>query len=43
MVDAKTGVEHPYYTTAKRILDYSKHMKDIQKLDWPVMGISKGL
>ena len=39
----KTGIEHPYYTTAKRVLDYSKHMKDDKSEDWPVIGISKGL
>jgi len=43
LVDKKTRKEHPYFTTAKRIVNYSKWMKDVKNQDWPVMGICQGL
>lgn len=39
----EAGNLHPYYQTAKRILDYSKKMKDQNGEDWPVLGICQGL
>lgn len=33
------GVPHPYFTTAKRIIQYSKYMLDIKNETWPILGI----
>jgi gamma-glutamyl-gamma-aminobutyrate hydrolase PuuD len=36
------GEQHPYYVTAKKIMDNSKYMKDEKNEDWPVLGICQG-
>jgi len=40
---AGNGEHHPYYTTAKRVIEYSKVIKDQEGEDWPVLGICQGL
>ena len=35
----QNGKQHPYYVTAKRILEYSKYMKKTFNADWPVLAI----
>ena len=37
------GNQHPYYKTAKRVIEYSKMKKDEFGEDWPVLGICQGL
>lgn len=39
LIDPKTGKQHPYYVTAKKIYTYSKYMKDARKEEWPILGI----
>lgn len=39
----ENGEPHPYYVTAKRIIEYSKYIKDSRGEDWPVLGICQGL
>lgn len=39
----ENGEPHPYYVTAKRIIEYSKYVKDQKGEDWPVLGICQGL
>lgn len=33
------GNLHPYYETAKRVIEYSKMKKDVQGEDWPILGV----
>lgn len=33
------GKQHPYYETAKRVMEYSKMKKDKDGEDWPVLGV----
>ena len=40
---AANGQPHPYYVTAKRVIEYSKRIKDQTGEDWPVLGICQGL
>jgi len=40
---AENGEPHPYYVTAKRVIEYSKAIKDKKGEDWPVLGICQGL
>ena len=35
----KDGNQHPYYVTAKRIMNFSKMVKDKYDVDFPVLGI----
>ena len=37
------GTQHPYYRTARRVIEYSKARKDERGEDWPVLGICQGL
>lgn len=39
----KDGVQHPYYVTAKRIIEFSKHVKDTENIDFPILGICQGM
>lgn len=39
----KDGNLHPYYVTAKRIIEFSKSVKDDQNEDFPVFGVCQGL
>mmetsp|Transcript_5780 Transcript_5780/g.9905 ORF Transcript_5780/g.9905 Transcript_5780/m.9905 type:complete len:257 (-) Transcript_5780:438-1208(-) len=37
------GNFHPYYLTAKKIMMYSKYVKDVRQEEWPVLGICQGI
>ena len=39
LVDIQTKAQHPYYQTAKKIIQYSKYMKDVKNETWPILGI----
>ena len=39
----KDGKQHPYYVTAKRIVEFSKMMKDKYNVEFPILGICQGL
>ena len=43
MINETTGEQHPYYKTAKQVMQYSKYMKDVKNQTWPVLGICQGL
>lgn len=34
---------HPYYQTAKRVIEYSKMKKDRDGEEWPILGVCQGL
>lgn len=34
---------HPYFKTAKRVIEYSKEKKDKYGEEWPILGICQGL
>jgi hypothetical protein len=38
MFNETTHKFHPYYQTAKTIIEYSKQMKDKNNATWPVLG-----
>lgn len=35
----KNKVQSQYYKTAKKLFNYSLHMKDIKGENWPILGI----
>lgn len=43
LIDPASGELHPYYVTAKRVIEYSKMKKDKHGEVWPVLGICQGL
>jgi gamma-glutamyl-gamma-aminobutyrate hydrolase PuuD len=43
LIDADSGTPHPYYVTAKKIVMYSKYLKDVKNEDFPIMGICQGI
>ena len=42
MINNSTGEQHPYYKTAKQIIQYSKKLKDQTNEEWPVIGMCQG-
>ena len=43
LFDYQTKRWHPYYLTAKRILQYCFKMKDEKGEDFPILGICQGI
>ena len=39
MINKETGKQHEYYKTAKKIVKYSKEMKDEKNETFPILGI----
>ena len=42
LINTETNEQHPYYTTAAKILDYSVKLKDEHDISFPVLGICQG-
>ena len=43
LINPETNDPHPYYLTAKKIVMYSKYMKDVRNEDFPILGICQGI
>jgi hypothetical protein len=39
LVDKETGEQHPYYKTAKLIVEYTVRVKEVQGIDFPILAI----
>ena len=42
LVDKESGEQHPYYRTAKKIVDYCIKLKDTTGFEFPILGVCQG-